>query len=104
MDLLDRVQLCVRYNILSLLCLFGYIDSVSFDNQLRKVKCILRSNEPDHEVRSARSSSCYVAENYVHCTRYDQTSGPSCTGESSEETGSEEDVDRQSDGGENNER
>ena len=100
MDIIDRVQLCIRYNILALLSLFGYVNGTSFNNQLRKVSYIIDNNESDDEIQSSGSSSCYVAEDTFQCVGHDQTSGSDSTGESNAETGSEEVTSGQPDGGE----
>jgi hypothetical protein len=102
MDIIDRIQLCVRYNILALLSLFGYVDSVSFNNQLRKVNYIIVNNESVDEIQSEGSNSCYVAEDTFQCVGHNQDSGSDRTGESNEEAGSEEVTRGQSDGGEDN--
>ena len=104
MDVIDRVQLCVRYNILAFLSLFGYTDSVTFNNQLRKVSYIINSNvESDDEISSAGSSSCYVVEDDVSCSGQHENTGSSSTGEGSSKVGSQENVGEKSNGSENNE-
>ncbi len=101
MDVIDRFQLSVRYCILSFLSLFGYTNSVTFNNQLRKVSYIINSNvESDSEISSAGSSSCYVVEDVVNSSGQYEDSGSDSTGESTQEVGSEENVGGQSDGSE----
>ena len=102
MDIIDRIQLCVRYNILAFLSLLGYTDSTSFNNQLRKVSYIIDNNESDDEIQSAGSSSLYVVEESFQRDGRDQDSGSGSTGESNEESGSEEVTSRKPDECEDN--
>ncbi len=102
MDIIDRIQLCIRYNVLAFLSLLGYTDSASFNNQLRKVSYIIDNNESDDEIQSTGSSSLYVVEESFQRDGRDQDSGSDSTGESNEESGSEEVTSRKPDECEDN--
>lgn len=106
MDFIDRIQLCVRYNLLAFLCLIGKEDTHFFDNQLRKVHYILTTSlvddESDEEVQSEESSTCGVVEDNFQCIDNIQNDESVGNGESPEEAESSGPVGEESDGCEDN--
>lgn len=58
MDIIDRIELAVRYWFMASLCLLGQTETKVFQKQLRKVTDILFIDESSESVRSNESSSC----------------------------------------------
>lgn len=106
MDFIDRLQLFVRYNLLGFLCLIGKEDTFFFDNQLRKVHHILRSElhdvESDEEIQSEESSTCGMVEDNFQCIGHNKDDKPSGDGESPEEAESSGPSGEEPDGGQDN--
>jgi len=106
MDFIDRIQLCIRYNLLALLCLFGKEETQFFGNQLRKVHYILTTSilddESDEEVQSNDSSACGMDEDTFQCIDNIQDDESVGNGESHEEVESSGPVGEESNGGEDN--
>ena len=97
LDWFDRIELCVRFYILSVLGLFGMVNVRTFHKQLRRVDDILISedDESDDEVQSEESGACAMAQGTFESIGDNETCGSSSAGESSEEVGSGETVENE---------
>jgi hypothetical protein len=97
LDWFDRIELCVRFYILSVLGLFGMVNVRTFHKQLRRVDDILLSDdESDDEVQSEESGACAMAQGTFESVGDNETYGSSSAGESSEEVGSGEAAENES--------
>ena len=96
LDWFDRIELCVRFYILSVLGLFGMVNVRTFHKQLRRVDYILISDyESDDEVQSEESGACAMAQGTFESIGDNETYGSSSAGESSEEVGSGETIENE---------
>mgnify|MGYP000044155514 CR=1 FL=1 len=88
MDLIDRIELFIRYSLLATTMMFVNTDGAYFRKQIKRIDDILY-NDGFESVQSDESESCSVAEGVIHSFGSDETGESSGSGESDEETGSE---------------
>jgi len=91
MDFPDRLEISLRYWILSVMSLFGLFENVNFFKQIKRISDIKNNNDYDNKIiRSDESETCAMAEGSDDIDECDKTFESIGTGESFEESESGE--------------
>ena len=61
MDIIDRIELAIRYWFMANMCLLGQTKTKIFQKQLRKINDILITDESSEIIRSEESYTCQMA-------------------------------------------
>ena len=99
MDLLDRIELIVRFFLLGATMFWVDDRGNYFQKQIKRINSIVY-NHGNESVRSSESGSCSVAEGAFRDIRDDESEGSSGTGEGDEGSESGEPSEEESDGSE----
>ena len=104
MDFPDRLEISIRYWILSVMSIFGWFENVNFSKQIKRIGDIKSSYDDDNEsIRSDESETCAVAQGPYEVDGCDEDSESAGTGEGSEKSESGETSAGESDGSKDDE-
>ena len=104
MDFPDRLEIALRYWILSVMSVFGWFENVNFNKQIKRISDIKSSYDDYNEsVRSDESETCAMAQGPYDPNGCDEDSESTGTGEGFEESEPGETSAGESDGGEDDE-
>ena len=87
MDFPDRLEVALRYWILSVMSIFGWFENVNFNKQIKRISDIKSSYDDVNEsIQSEESGTCAMAEGPHDLDGCDEDSESSGTGEGPEES------------------